>query len=715
MSLAPIRLIVPALIVLIALPAHAQVKPDTLYVIVNPDGTTQVDSTGSVLQRGLRVSPLIVSATRSIRSLEDVPVPTSVVGSEEIRLLGSRRLTDILSEQPGLQVVRNHGSASLQIQGFTSDYTLILIDGEPVIGRTAGALDLERLSVTAVEQVEVIRGPLSSRYGSDALAGVVNLVTRRPGLENGGRLNAQYMSHGSSDVSAEIEAGADRWGLRAIMNRYGSTGFSLDPESGSFTIPAFADYSGEVHTYLEPGNDTQVTIRSRVSHENQEGRFFVGDVLYRDDAMRTDISVNPVVRHRFSSRLRGELALYGSRFDNSSETAETVTGDISLETDFVHSYRKGEAIVTWFPSAKALLHTGTGIISETVSGDRYTSARTGQQLFGFVEAEWMPSSFLDVVVSARYDRPSDYANRFTPKLALLGKPAQWARIRASVGSGYRAPAFRQRYLVFTNAAGGYQLFGAEEVRDEISRLEDLDAIDRFMIQPDELGSLRAENSVAYGLGFEVEPSNGLILKANVFHNEVTDLIDTQVIANRTNGQQIFSYFNLARVFTRGLETELMWTTSLPEAFGTLSFSAGYQYLATADRDVLDMIDDQRLYRRENGRDVRVSHSDYGGLFGRSRHSGTINLTHRLDEIGLATAARLVWRGRYGFADNNGNLVLDHPDEYASGYAMLNLTVSKTFGRADFQLGLRNALDFVDPISLPNQPGRTLFVGAGYSF
>lgn len=715
MPLFRFRLFLPVIVLLFACPVFSQVQPDTLYIIVNPDGTARIDSTGSVLERGITSDQVVVSATRTARAVEDVPVPTTVIDAEDIAIIGSRRLTDILSEQPGLQIIQNHGSASLQIQGFSSDYALILIDGEPVVGRTAGALDLERLSVTAVEQVEIVRGPLSSRYGSDALAGVVNLVTRRPGLANRGQVNVQYMSHGTSDLSAEAEAGEDNWGVRGIVNRYGSGGFSLNPESGSLTIPEFADYSGELHAYYAPTDNTQITVRSRLAHENQEGRFFISDILYRDEASRTDISLNPVIRQRFSSRLQGELALYGARFDNASATIDSSTGEAILETDFLHTYGKGEAILTWSPLTNALLHVGSGVIAEGVGGDRYASDRTAHQTFGFTELEWMPTSFLDVVVSARYDAPSDYATRFTPKLALLAKPIEWARIRASVGSGYKAPAFRQRYLVFTNAAGGYQVFGAEEVIEEIRRLEEIDAIDRYLIQPEELGTLRAESSVAYGFGFEVEPLSGLHLKANVFHNEVRDLIDTQVIAIRTNGQQIFSYFNLSRVYTRGLETELTWSTTLPASFGSLALGAGYQYLDTANRDVLDRIDDGRLFRRENGRDVRVTRSDYGGLFGRSRHSGTFQLTHRLDELRLTTAARLIWRGRYGFADTNGNLALDHPDEYAPGYAMLNLTVTKSFGPADFQVGVRNALDHVDPMILPNQPGRILFVGAGYTF
>src|SRR5690606_19042558 len=112
---------------------------------------------------------VVVTATRAARALEDVPVPTTVVAREEIQARGALRLSDLLAEQPGLAVFAGLGGKGLQVQGFDADYTLVLIDGEPVVGRTAGTLDLDRLAVTGVERVEIVRGPLSARYGADAL------------------------------------------------------------------------------------------------------------------------------------------------------------------------------------------------------------------------------------------------------------------------------------------------------------------------------------------------------------------------------------------------------------------------------------------------------------------------------------------------------------------------------------------------------------------
>lgn len=663
------------------------------------------------------LSTVVVTATRTARALEDVPVPTTVLGREEIAASGTLRLADLLAEQPGLVVAPGLGGAGLQMQGFDSDYTLILIDGEPVVGRTAGTLDLERLPVTGVERVEIVRGPLSARYGADALAGVVNLITRRPGMVPTARGRVQLESHGVSDTSVEAEAGGDRWGVRAFASRYGSDGYSVQPDLGTLAVPVFADYTADLRTRLAPTDRTDLGLSVRASSQTQDGAFILAETLYDETADRLDVSLNPTLKHRFSSRLRLDADLYGAHYENTIFAAARESGDVFEDTEQTHDYGKAEVGLTWLPSLRHVVTAGTGITAERIGGDRYAATTpTASQPYGFAEYSWQPTRLFDVVVSARYDAPSDYAARFTPKAAVLVRPFEGLRLRGSIGSGYKAPAFRQRYLSFTNGAVGYAVFGAEEVREALNALDAAGGISQFLISPSGLAPLRAESSTAFGLGFEIEPVRDVVVKVNGFHNEVRDLIDTQPVAVKTNGQQVFSYFNLARIYTRGIETEVSATVLRSPVLGQVTLGGGYQLLDTADRDILDQIDAGLLfYRDPDGRDVRLTRDGYGGLRGRSRHSGTVRLTHTLPRWGLTTAARATFRSRYGFADLNGNLALDEAREYAPGFALVHLTLTKTLGNADLQLGIRNLLNHTDAVHLPSEAGRVFFVGAGYRF
>jgi outer membrane receptor for ferrienterochelin and colicins len=178
------------------------------------------------------------------------------------------------------------------------------------------------------------------------------------------------------------------------------------------------------------------------------------------------------------------------------------------------------------------------------------------------------------------------------------------------------------------------------------------------------------------------------------------------VATLTNGRQVYTYVNLDRVRTRGVElgvdvAPLDW----------LEVGLRYQYLDAVDLGVLEDIDAGRLFRRENGIDRLLRREDYGGLFGRSRHSGSVDMRLHTPVRGLTASARGVIRSSYGDFDRNGNLVLDDDSEYVGGYVLLNGTLSyAAAGWLTLQAGVENALDYTDPAQAPALPGRRWFGG-----
>jgi len=142
--------------------------------VLPSDSTAQADSLWSI-----EMNPVVVTTTKTQKSLNNVTVPASVITNKDIESRGSVRLSDLLREETAFQFDYSHGTG-VQIQGLDPEYTLLLIDGEPMIGRTAGTLDLDRVSLSNVKRVEVVRGPSSSLYGSEALAGVINIITGEP-------------------------------------------------------------------------------------------------------------------------------------------------------------------------------------------------------------------------------------------------------------------------------------------------------------------------------------------------------------------------------------------------------------------------------------------------------------------------------------------------------------------------------------------------------
>src|SRR5690606_32498798 len=122
-------------------------------------------------------------------------------------------------------------------------------------------------------------------------------------------------------------------------------------------------------------------------------------------------------------------------------------------------------------------------------------------------------------------------------------------------------------------------------------------------------------------------------------------------------------------YTRGLESELG-----VRPLKRVRLSAGYQFLEAKDRDVLEAISEGTLYRRENGRDRRVTAAEYGGLMNRSRHAA--NVRAEFTTASFSASIRGQYRSRYGFGDRNGNLVLDEEREYVPGYWLWHVTVTQ---------------------------------------
>lgn len=197
------------------------------------------------------------------------------------------------------------------------------------------------------------------------------------------------------------------------------------------------------------------------------------------------------------------------------------------------------------------------------------------------------------------------------------------RVRASVGSGFKAPTFQERYLDFTNTINGYSVFGATDAASQLGELDALGLIRTYLAGFDGAATLRPESSVSFNLGFEAEPVERLSVRLNLFRNNVRDLIEVLPIAIKTNGQNVFTYANLNRISTQGAEVE-----ALVRPLGNLTASVGYQYLDARDRDAVDALGAGSLYKRVDGRDRRVRRSEYGGLFNRSRHTANLNVQYR---------------------------------------------------------------------------------------
>ena len=165
---------------------------------------------------------VVVTATRTPRMMGNLAIPVNIVSAKTLYQSGSLRLHDILTEQTGINIVENFGRG-IQVQGLSSEYTLILIDGEPLIGRTGGVLDLSRISVRNIRKIEIVKGPSSSLYGSEAMGGVINIITDRAG-QNKSDVSLRYARFNTLDGGINFSRRYGKTDLLASLNYNRSSG-----------------------------------------------------------------------------------------------------------------------------------------------------------------------------------------------------------------------------------------------------------------------------------------------------------------------------------------------------------------------------------------------------------------------------------------------------------------------------------------------------------
>jgi outer membrane receptor for ferrienterochelin and colicins len=649
-----------------------------------------------------RFKTVVVTATRGRRLVEEVPVPVTVIEKEEISRTGATRLSEVLAEQTGLRLTSDHGTG-IQVQGFSSEYTLIMLNGQPLIGRPAGTLDLSRISVGNIKQIEMIKGPSSALWGSQALAGVINIITQTATEPFSATITSRYGTNNNLDLGTNLSWQYGNWQNHLFINRNSSGGYRLNSGSVSPTVPGFHNYTASYRTGITLSDWISLDFYGRYFREQYESQSFIDEdetrVFLNDEGLRQDYSINPSLTIDFTKGAKLEVSHFISSYRTERTLAYQEGGSLYQQTIFDQSYHKSDAQFTMAWNARQITTTGAGLTQQGLTSGHYAGTPSFRNFFLYGQHEWMPFEKLDIIVGFRYDTHNEYGSQLSPKLSARYKINEWLHIRASAGSGFKAPDFRQLFLNFTNPTVGYSVFGSIGAAQRVRELQEQGKISRILVPLDQLEAITAEQSWAYNLGFDLYPAENLQFRVNFFRNDVNDMIETAPIATKVNGQSVFSYFNLTQIYTQGIEAQMRW-----EPYNGLGLSLGYQLL-----DAERLIKETRTVQDEQGDIFEKTFSSYEPLLNRSAQSGNIKVFYEYEPYGLQASIRGTFEGKYGFGDSNGNGYAD-PEEYVGGYSLWDMTVSKSFNeKFRLQTGIENIFDFTRPGSLSYLPGRLFYL------
>ena len=649
----------------------------------------------------LSAEVIVTSGSRQEELRESLDTKVDVIGQTEIRDTGYQTVGEILRELPGVMTRRGSetaGAAVEQVQGIDSRQVLVLQDGQPVVaarGIKSGNINLDRQSVTRLDRLEVVKGASSALYGSDAIGGVINLITREPTAPIEMSITTSGGSLGTFDAGGQMGFRRGKWTGLINLERHKNNGFDLTPTTFDTTGAAFhrTDAFGKVKYQFQPGFSL---IASANSYWNNTRGRSVGETGNQidnidDESQAYGLVADWQINGRTSLQARG----YFSRYDEITRSQRATAPFAELPGNLFERYGKLDVTVTRILGEHQLIQAGGEWTRDSYRG--INRLRNDREYHADTAVFWAQDKIslnnrLTLTLGARVDHHSVFGSAVSPKAGVNVRVTDSVRLRASWGRGFRAPDLGQLYYRFLNPTSLYQVLGNPD------------------LNPEHSGSWQAG-------GEYMTRDRRLRFGLNLFRNDIRNLINSKSLGFVASNAQVdaifaregldptlrpfvvlnrllFVYDNLANIATKGIEAD--GDVRLPRGFG---IRGAYTYLYAFDKQT-------NLY-----------------LTNRNRHQGQIRLSY--DNIQHGFRANL--RGSF-YSKWIVSRAASGVETIAPGFPMWDVYAAKRIARGFEGFGtVDNLFDNRDPntgkLSATNTPlslsrfevGRTFRVGIRWSF
>lgn len=658
--------------------------------------------------------------------VERSAMPVTVITRREIELMGSRRLDEVLKEQTGIAIVNNiaggNRSVGVQMQGFSSEYIMILIDGQPMTGRNSGNFDLSRISVTNIERIEIIKGAASCLFGSEAMGGAINIVTRHGALQAQALASIRYGSLNIVDATMEGETpfASNRGEVNLSANYYRTDGFNVNNryQTSGTTVPPSDNYTLQGRSRYRLSKNSTIGLSSRYGLRKSVMTRGYGDIAYQDHMDEGDLNAAAYLNSSYENDLQTLSRFYFTHYNWDSKI-QWANGSLGERNSFRQAIYRGEQQFAYNGITSLSLTGGFGGAVESMDDPSLGQVSAMKNGFVYAQGEWHLSPKLQMLGGGRYDYHGSYGGRFNPTIGLTYSPKTFLTWKVALGSGFKTPDFRQRFQVFTNPLVGYTVLGADIARMQLLDMQqagELSELRNYTYDKLRQDGLQAEQSNTFNLTAIIAPAPKWRLELSTFYHQIKNQINSFQVATTVDGQMIYSYLNLPKVSNKGFEASLSYKP-LPD----MDVSLGYQYLLAKDQSVKDSIatGNWPYYNLRNpatGETFTSKPSDYWGIENRSRHMANLRLFYHYRPWDLGLTFRVNYRGKYPFEDTNSNYYIDRYDTFVDGFFLFNASVEKKLWKQHLalQVTAENIADYTDYL-MPGQLGRVILVGLTYRF
>ena len=516
-----------------------------------------------------QMDTVVVTASGAQQAIKEAPASISVLTQEDLKKGNYQSVADAVKHVEGISVVGDTANTSdISIRGLPGDYTLILVDGmrqntrETMNRGTGGVQSYQLPPLAAIERIEVVRGPMSSLYGSEAMGGVINIITKKAPAQWSGSVSASTTLQSDKDYGNTREGEFWLGGpIKGETLGLQISGLVRDrSEAGNYYSTINGAQGQEQHRLgakltVRPDSRQEIVLDAgteRLETEVTPGRSTVPTAkLTQVRHDRINYGISHTGRWSFGN---SKVALYReeSEHKSSSPTREVTntTLDASLTLPFEqHVVRVG---------GQAMHSKLQGIQKEASVGFYPTNPNsislTNYALF--LEDDWLVTDQLTLTGGVRFDDDERSGTHLSPRLYAVYQASEQLALRGGVTTGFKAPTIRQSSAEYCMSSGGPTNIPGSLCGNP---------------------ALEPETSVTQEVGLTYEWAPAHILTATLyntnFRNKVvsfdTGVKDPLDPKNETN---IYVYDNVDKVKIRGLELGLKMPLTR-----TVSLDANYTY------------------------------------------------------------------------------------------------------------------------------------------
>lgn len=648
------------------------------------------------------LSEIVVTGTGTQHYIKDAPVQTEVISGKALQELAARDMEDVLgSLSSSFTFSRGDMGSNLKLNGMKNDYILILIDGRRMNGDVGGQNDLSRINLNNIERIEMVKGAVSSLYGSDAIGGVINFITKKNRDKLSVTNNTRIGAYGDVNQGNSISFLHGKWNSTSAFDYKRTDGWQntrqewyrndLYDNSVSKTVNASHNYTIDQNLIWNATDKLTINAHASfnqkwVSRPTGVPQWRLYDFFYRNQAY------DAAAKYKLKGKnyLSWEAGYdkndyfynytnrdYSEYFDEDSVRIIYYPGDRVLQTS---QRRASSNLKGVFYIAKThTLSSGMEYIGDKLVSPRRLDGNraTTYSLSAYAQDEWNITEQLNVTVGLRLGHNKEFGQICTPKISAMYK-FPGLNIRANYSSGFRAPTVKELYYhYYASIMSTYKAYYGN-------------------------ADLYPQKSNYYSLNMELY--RGMFrLNVTGYYNDIRNMIALQSVTTSYEDKQLLveetmKYVNMAKAHSAGMDLTL--DAELP---GNIRMAAGYSYLnaraqQTDNQDASDYMQYTNINGTSHGNaNLRVSWSNSWKKYklGLSLNGRYQSKTYYISD-GDAKAYQL-WR-----------------------FNTSHLLLSKGSWNVDVNVGVDNLFNYIDTTPTgrnrgTTSPGRTAYISLSLKF